>query len=87
MTLLLDVVLAVLALTMLVAVGRIALGPTQADRALGLDYGFAVVIAAIAVLAVRLEQSALVDLALAGTLIGFIGTVAVAALVERRSHR
>lgn len=87
MTLVFDAVLAVLAVLLLVAVVRIMVGPTQADRALGLDYGFAVVVAAIAVLAVRLDRLALIDLVLAGTLIGFLSTVAIAALVERRARR
>lgn len=79
----LDVVLGGLALAMAVATGRVILGPSNADRALAVDFGFAVVIAALAVLAVRLEQPALLDLVLAATLLGFLTTVALAALVER----
>lgn len=78
-----DVILAVLALAMLVAIGRMVFGPSNADRALGADFGFAVFIGAVAVLAVRLDESALMDLVLAATLVGFLSTVAIAALVER----
>jgi multicomponent Na+:H+ antiporter subunit F len=81
-----DVLLAGLAIAMLVAIGRVALGPTHADRALGLDLGFAVFIAGLAVLAVRLDTSVLVNLVLAATLVGFLSTVAVAKLVERGSR-
>lgn len=80
---LLDVVLGALVLAMGVAIGRVALGPTRADRALGMDFGSAVFIGATAVLAVRLDDPALLDLVLAATLVGFLSTVAVASLVER----
>lgn len=83
---LLDGALLVLALAMVVAIGRVAIGPTDADRALGMDFGFAVFIAALAVLAVRLDTPSLVDLVLAVTLVGFLGTVAFATLAERRSR-
>ena len=78
-----DVVLGGLALAMAAATARVIFGPSNADRALGVDFGFAVFIAAVAVLAVRLEQPALLDLVLAATLLGFLTTVALAALVER----
>jgi multicomponent Na+:H+ antiporter subunit F len=78
----LDVVLAVLALAMLVAIGRTIAGPTHADRGLAVDFGFAVFVAGLAVLSVRLAEPALLDLVLAATLVGFLGTVAVAKLVE-----
>jgi multicomponent Na+:H+ antiporter subunit F len=82
----LDIALAGLVLAMLVAIGRVALGPTRADRVLGTDFGFAVFIAGLAVLAVRLDERALVDLVLAATLIGFLSTVALAALAERSTR-
>ncbi len=78
-----DVVLGGLALAMAAATARVILGPSNADRALAVDFGFAVFVAAVAVLAVRLEQPALLDLVLAATLLGFLTTVALAALVER----
>lgn len=80
---LLDVLLAVLVLAMLVAIGRTLLGPTNADRTLGVDFGFAVFVAGLAVLAVRLDSPALLDLVLVATLVGFLATVALAKLVER----
>lgn len=80
---LLDVVLAALAVALLAAVVRVVRGPTHADRTLAFDFSFAVLIAAVAVLAVRLDTPALVHLVGAATLLGFLGTVALAALVER----
>ncbi|QSB13111.1 pesticidal protein Cry26Aa [Natronosporangium hydrolyticum] len=79
----LDGVLVVLAVAMLVVTVRTVVGPTNADRALAIDLGFAAFVAAIAVLAVRVDEPALLDLVLAATLVGFLGTVAVAKLVER----
>jgi multicomponent Na+:H+ antiporter subunit F len=75
----------VLALWGVGAALRVATGPTDADRALGVDFGFAVMIAAIALLAVRLDAPALLDLVLVTTLVGFLSTVAFARLVAGRS--
>ncbi len=83
--LLLDGALVVLALALLVAIGRVLVGPTDADRGLGVDFGFVVVVAVIALLAVRLNAPALLDLVLVATLVGFLATVALAQLVRRRS--
>lgn len=83
---LLDGFLLVLALAMMVAIGRVAVGPSDADRVLGVDFGFAVFIIALAVLAVRLDAPSLVDLVLAVTVVGFLGTVAFAVLAERRNQ-
>lgn len=69
---------------MLVAISRMAYGPTGADRALAVDFGFSTFIAGIAVLAARLDAAAATDLVLAATLLGFLGTVALSQLAERR---
>lgn len=82
----LDAALVVLALSLLVAAWRLLTGPTDADRALAVDYGFVVVVAGIAVLAVRLRTPALLDLVLVATLVGFLSTVAFARLVAERSR-
>ncbi len=82
---LLDAALAVLALCLLVAVYRVLAGPTDADRGLAVDFGFVVVVAGIALLALRLEASAMLDLVLVATLVGFLTTVALARLVWAQS--
>ncbi|SFO76087.1 multicomponent Na+:H+ antiporter subunit F [Geodermatophilus dictyosporus] len=82
---LLDAALVVLALALGAATLRLVAGPTDADRALAVDLGFAVVVAAIALLAVRLDRPALLDLVLVATLVGFLSTVAFARLVAARS--
>lgn len=78
---LLDAALAVLALCLLSAVYRVLAGPTDADRGLAVDFGFVVVVAGIALLALRLEASAMLDLVLVATLVGFLTTVALARLI------
>jgi multicomponent Na+:H+ antiporter subunit F len=83
---LLDLVLAVLAVTMAVAMGRLIVGPTDADRAAAVDFGFFVFISAVAVLAVRLDTMVLLDVVLVATLVGFLATVALARLVGRRQR-
>lgn len=79
--LLLDAGLVLLALSLLAAIGRILLGPTAADRGLAVDYGFVVVVALIALLALRLDSPAMLDLVVVATLVGFLTTVAVARLI------
>ncbi|GIJ25325.1 hypothetical protein Vqi01_04870 [Micromonospora qiuiae] len=79
----LDVLLVVLAGAMAAAVFRLVVGPTDADRAAALDLGFFVFLAAVALLAARLPAPDLLDLVLAGTLVSFLATVAMARLVHR----
>lgn len=81
----LDVVLLGLAAALLVAIGRTMFARASADRVLALDFGFAVFVAGLGVLAVRLDAPAVLDLVLAATLVGFLATVVFAHLVERRS--
>ncbi|WP_432548889.1 monovalent cation/H+ antiporter complex subunit F [Kineococcus sp. SYSU DK004] len=79
-----DVALVVLALCLAAATWRVLRGPTDADRVLGVDFGFIVVLAAVALLSLRLDAAPLLDLVLVGTLVGFLATVALARLVARR---
>ncbi|WP_336921429.1 monovalent cation/H+ antiporter complex subunit F [Aquipuribacter sp. SD81] len=83
-TLVLDVLLVVLALSLLPAVWRMLVGPTPSDRAMAADHGFFVLVAALALLAVRLPTPALLDVVLVATLVGFLATVTLARLVDRR---
>jgi multicomponent Na+:H+ antiporter subunit F len=80
-----GVLLGVLAVVMAVAVWRMAAGPTDADRVVAVDLGFVVFVAAVALLAVRLDTPAVLILVLVATLVGFLATVAVAHLLERWS--
>ncbi|HSI93410.1 MAG TPA: monovalent cation/H+ antiporter complex subunit F [Jiangellaceae bacterium] len=82
---LIDIALAVVALCVVPVLVRLWRGPTAADRAAAMDYAFFVFIAAIALIALRLELRPLFDLVLAATVVGFLAVVAVAYLIERRS--
>lgn len=81
--LLLDIVLIALALSMILVVGRLVIGPSDADRATALDLAFVHVLASVAVLAARLDVPAILDLVLLGTLVGFLATVSLARLLDR----
>ena len=81
----LDAALVVLAVAAVVATVRVVVGPTDADRVLAVDLGFVVLLAALALLALRLGAPALLNLVLVGTLVGFLATVALARLAARRS--
>lgn len=76
--------LLVLAAAAVAAAVRVVRGPSDADRVLAVDLGFVVVLAALALLAVRLRAPALLDLVVVGTLVGFLATVALARLVGSR---
>lgn len=79
-----DVAVAVMALSLLVVVHRVVVGPTDADRVLAVDLGFVVVVCSAALLSVRLREPALLDLVLVATLVGFLTTVVLARLVAGR---
>lgn len=79
-----DVLLAILGTAMIVAVWRLVTGPTDADRVVAVDFGFVIFVASVTLLAVRLDTPSALVLVLAATLVGFLTTVAVAHLLERR---
>jgi multicomponent Na+:H+ antiporter subunit F len=79
-----DVLLVVLGIVMAVVIWRLLTGPSNADRVVALDLGFVVFIAATALLAVRLDIPAIHILVLAATLLGFLATIAISHLLERR---
>lgn len=80
-----DVSLAVLALTFPLALVRAWIGPSVADRAVAADVGLYVVVAAIALLAVRTGTESFIDVVLMATLLGFLATVALGFLAGRRN--
>ncbi|GAB3850061.1 monovalent cation/H+ antiporter complex subunit F [Nesterenkonia populi] len=67
--------LGLLVLTVLPAVLRAALGPHEADRAIGADHVFFVLVASLALLSLLWERSLLIDLVIVVTLIGFISAL------------
>jgi len=73
-----NIAFAILGLGLLATVVRVILGPTLADRILGLDTLTTLGIGLIAVFAVRSGFYLYVDIAVALALLGFISTVAFA---------
>jgi len=66
-----------------VALLRVVLGPSLADRAVAVDVCFFSVVAFFALLAARNELPAFVDAVLIASMVGFLATVSLARLVVR----
>ena len=83
----LDVAIGALALTLLPAMWRIIRGPSAADRAVAIDLVFFVFVAAVALLAVRLDLAGLFDIVIVATVVGFLAPVTLARLIDRGRER
>jgi multicomponent Na+:H+ antiporter subunit F len=81
-----GIYLALGALAIAFALGllRAVRGPSIADRALAADLCLYAVVAAIALLALRTGFEEFLDVVLIATLLGFLATVALGALIGRR---
>ncbi len=79
----LDVVLAVMTLAIAIALVRLIVGPTLADRVVALDLIGALAAGTIAATAIHSGAPALLDAAVVVGLVAFVGTVALARHVER----
>ncbi len=66
----------------LVSMGRLAAGPTVADRAVALDTINTLVVASMVVLGVAFGQVILVDVAIVYALLSFIATLYIARYLE-----
>lgn len=73
-----------LAISAVVAIYRIAVGPSQLDRSLGSDLVVAVVIGSIGAWAVFRRQDTEMVILLAMSMLGFTGAVSIARLVSER---
>ncbi len=65
---------------------RILAGPTVWDRLLGMSLISSKVIVAIAIVAVLLDRSFLMDVAIIYSLLGFISSVLIARFIERKGE-
>ncbi|HVL69980.1 MAG TPA: monovalent cation/H+ antiporter complex subunit F [Vicinamibacterales bacterium] len=81
------VVLAVLALSAVLAFVRIVRGPTLPDRVVAIDLIATVAVGVLAASAIAFNQPALLQPALVLGLITFLGTVAFARYVQRTGQR
>jgi multicomponent Na+:H+ antiporter subunit F len=77
-------VMALMSAGMLVAFLRVLLGPTHLDRVVALDLIGILAAGLAAVNAIRTGQEAFLDVAIVMALIAFLGTVALAYLIEWR---
>ncbi len=74
-----------LALALLLACYRLYRGPDLTDRVTALDSIAGIALGFALVLAVEASHEAFKDLAIAIAVVGFLGTVALARLIERRA--
>ena len=79
------IVLPMLFVGVVLAVIRLLAGPTLPSRVVALDMMAVLGIGIITVYAIVSEQPVLIDVAAVLALVSFLGTVAFAAYVERRS--
>lgn len=81
----LAIVFAILMIALLPALVRLLRGPSLPDRVVALDVMTTTGIAIAAVYAISAGQPALLDVAIVVALVSFLGTVAFATYLERRS--
>ena len=72
------IALVMLSIAMLVAVIRVVVGPTLADRVLGLDLITVLAMGFVGAIAIRTGLTLYLDIALSLALLGFLATVAFA---------
>lgn len=80
-----GVLIAVASLAMLLAVYRILAGPSDSDRVIALDVLFAAAVTLGIAAAIATGRTAFLDVAVGLALVGFVGTLAWARLIEERS--
>lgn len=83
-----DVVVTVVAVMLgtagLLAVLRLLRGPTTLDRVVATDMLLAILLCSLAALAAARTDASITPVILIGTLLGFVGSVAVARMIARR---
>ena len=76
----------ILAIALVMTTLRIIIGPTLADRVVGLDMLVAIAIGLIAVLALRTDFAHALDIAMALSVAGFLATLALARYILTRGR-
>jgi multicomponent Na+:H+ antiporter subunit F len=84
-TLACGITLALLLVSMLLVLVRLWRGPSTADRVVALDLFSVLVVAVLVVLAILRQESADLDVAIAYSLVAFLGTVALARYIHKRT--
>jgi multicomponent Na+:H+ antiporter subunit F len=86
MTLIVNLIFAMLGLGLALAFIRLVSGPSLPDRVIALDLMAALVVAMICTYAIGNNQRVFLDVAISLALIAFLGTIAFAQYIERRGH-
>ena len=86
LTIIVNLVYAMLGGAMFLALARLYRGPSLPDRVVALDLIASLVVAFICTYAIGTEQPVFLDVAIVLALITFLGTVAFAQYIERRAH-
>lgn len=82
-----DAAFIMVMLSIALAVIRIALGPTFADRVVALDMMTVSIVAFCGLFAISNRDAAFLDIVIVLALIGFLATVALARFAERREEQ
>ena len=79
--------LALLLMSMVLVLWRMARGPTAADRVIALDLLSMLVIAFLVAVSIYARETSYLDVAIAYACIAFLGTVALARYITRTSRK
>lgn len=79
--------LAMLLVSMVLVLWRMARGPTAADRVIALDLLSMLVVAFLVTVSIHAQETSYLDVAIAYACIAFLGTVALARYISRTSRR
>lgn len=86
LTIIINLVYAMLVLALALAFTRLVKGPTLPDRVVALDLIATVVVGFTCTYAIGTNQQVFLDVAIVLALIAFLSTVAFAQYLERRAH-
>lgn len=75
-----------LIILLVVSLVRIIIGPTIWDRLLGMNLVTTKIVMAIVVLAVLVNRSFLIDVAIVYSLLGFIASILIARFIEKKGQ-
>lgn len=86
LTVVINVVYAMLGMALVLAFIRLVRGPSLPDRVVALDLIASLVVAFVCSYAIATDQKVFLDVAIVLALIAFLGTIAFAQYVERRAR-
>lgn len=81
-TVLMYTLMGVVAVSLLLAIARLIMGPSIPDRTMALDMVLMHVVALIALYGITVERDVLIDAIMVTAVLGFLGTVAIARYIE-----